>query len=249
MLTEKYIDIRKYCKNNNIVEKYMYLYIGEHSYTEVKDIIEKNNIILDSLYLEISCKFASNEIVEYILNQKIKPTQRCFDAVLSDEIRHVNVLDIYDLNKYKKDIMDISKLRLLLNYGYKITQRDFAEIIKKYMYLPDYKKYGLEIDDKIKNICDNNLYYPYDEMKTSEINALFDFAKFPSIERLKIVIKRYNILPDSKFAQFMFMSHKRVAKLIKHIVTNYNIKPDKYCIKWAVANNWTEQCVMRIFGA
>lgn len=248
MLTNKYTDIRKYCKYNGIIEQFMYLYIAEYHHKEVIEIIEKNGIILDSVHLEIACKFGSDELVEYVLNEKIKPTQRCFDAALSEEFGLINVLDIYDLNKNKKDITEITKILLLLNYGYKITQRDFAEVTKKYMYFRDYKKYGLEIDDKIMKICNYSLFYPYDEMRTAEINALLDFAKFPTIERLKIVIKRYDILPDSKFAQFMFMSHKRVMKLIKYLVQNCDIKLDEYCVQRAVANGWTENCVRRIFG-
>ena len=249
MLTSKYTDIRKYCKNNGIIEQFMYLYIAEYHHKEVIDIIEKNQITLDSLHLEIACKFASDELVKYMLNEKVKPTQRCFDAIISDEFRPrpINVLDVYDLYKNKKDITEITKILLLLSYGYKINQRDFVEITKKYMYFRDYKKYGLEIDKEIMKICNYSLFYPYDEMRTPEINALLDFAKFPTIERLKIVIKRYDILPDTKFAQFMFMYHKRVMKLIKYLVKNYDIKLDEYCIQLAVANGWTETEVRRIF--
>lgn len=250
-----FINLEKYCKDNNINVKGEYFYIHSCDCGTVKSIIERDATTLDSIHLEIACKFSSDDVVKYMLNEKVKPTQRCFNAVLS---RENESFDICDLNKRKKDITEIPKLQLLLNYGYNITQEDFAEITKKYIHIHDYRKYGLEIDDEIMEILNNSLFYPYDEIKTPETIALLDFSKSLSIKNLDIVIKRYNTVPNGKFVQFAFMWHKskfyksgpkkNIESIVRHIVKKYDVKSDEYSIHWAIKNGWTEKSVKRIFG-
>jgi len=129
-----------------------------------------------------------------------------------------------------------------------MTQRDFVELTKRYVYIENYKSLGLKLDEEIMEVCKDRLYFPYKEMKTPIVNALIDFAKHQDITRLNMVAKRYNIVPDATFAQLVLMTDQKICKIIPYLVKVYGVKLNECCIYWALTRGWTSKALEKLAG-
>lgn len=152
-------DYYSYCEENKIERSCMTdLVVSSNLDKVAKYTANYGSSMYLPEYLELACKFSDGDTVLVILELELHPTQKCFDNVLGriNFPRDLNM--IYEEINYIEDIDEIS---ILLEFGYKLTQDDFENLTKKLIYIEDYQKYGLTVDENIKNACNESMFYPY----------------------------------------------------------------------------------------
>ncbi|ATZ80232.1 hypothetical protein BMW23_0174 [Bodo saltans virus] len=216
--------LQKIILNNGTVENIIL-------YNKLEDL--KNLIIcglkLNKSHLEYSFSCKNNDIIVELLNQKIIPTQKCFVNFI-DDLQNLHDDEKINSNGYYDgiNIEQYDKFNFLIHYGYKLTQDDFYLMTSVYHYLPTYEKYGLVINDKIKNICKETLFFPYCENKFTKNEILKILEKSPDLKTLKSIIKKYDVKPDQDFVMCLVKTCKVSAfNAIYFIHENY----EKYDLK------------------
>jgi hypothetical protein len=202
--------------------------------------------------LEDACLNNDKQKIMEILNEKILPTKQCFlnlleiyQSSLCDKIlvslaemeKRENFKKIYEKNKKISKSLIGTEIKetnfyLLLQFGYKIDQEDFEKILDLQIYIENYKKYGLILDDKIQYICNKNLLFHYDEIKISNIGI-------EEIVKCNLSIKEFrNLLKDEKFLEanikpmdlLHILCEYGSSGMIDEIIKTYNLHPDQECM-------------------
>lgn len=208
----------------------------------LKKYIVKYKLLLELVHLEMACEFSDITMVLFILDHKLSPTQKCFDNTL----KKINFLGNWNTFYVKKNrIEDVNEISILLEYGYKLTQNDFVNLTKKLIYVENYQKYGLMIDENIKDACNESMFYPYQELRHEKIEALESFSCDTTPSQLKRIIKKYKIDPDINFMRIA-CANCRQTGIIDIFVVDHKIYPDYDCIKFALANKCCQTVLLKI---
>jgi hypothetical protein len=188
-----------------------------------------------------ACKNANIVMMKKCLDHKIKLTNKNFDLLIENynaEIKD-DVIE-YNINKC---------LNLLIEYGYVITQENFEKLTQKYIIIPKWKSMNLQISDEIKKICDDNIFYPYEEVKKDgwkyydidKRNLLAKFRSNPSVKTLESLKNKYNINPDIDFLRIACSYYKNQS--ISNIITHMKIPPDLICIQNLYKNGASDSAI------
>lgn len=202
--------------NNNFIE----LLIQNNKIDDIK-ILSNFGFEFNHQHLELAFFQDNIQILSEILNQKIKPNEKCFLSFLNS----ISVTDPKPKSKADelrgKNIESYEKFNLLVESGYEITQDNFLAMTSQKIYLLDYEKYGLEFDEKIKSKCEELLFFPYNIIPSKE-QILHLLKVLPTVKKLKEIIKKYKITPDIDYIYCLISANKKsVFKVIEFIHKKY----------------------------
>jgi len=202
---EKYIDI---LINNNI----------SPTKTAIEYAIIKNFGFVDKMFLLgeklcddylIAAFYGRNiKIIEFLLDNKLKPTSNCIMALFQyNEIKlkfnniiaqnSVMPYSSYDSNSVKQ----IEKfINILINYNYNFTYPDILLCTQHYITIPSIEKYNIKFDEKFYEICLTSFFPKYEIDITITDETFFERAcqKNPSINILRELVEKYKLKPNSQ---------------------------------------------------
>lgn len=227
------IYLHEYDMNFKLTSDMIYICLVNDN-VEIFNFIENEkryNFHYNIRMLEIACKYSNNMIAK-ILDAKIIPNRKCF----INSLRFIN--DRVSDNGFIKgiEISDIDILSLLIHNGYKITQEDFYDLIKKYIYIFDYKNYDLVINDEIKDFMHKNAFYPYKNISPSNDGLKNAFKKCCTLKSLKYQISQYKIVPDIDYLKIACGYTYVNLSLIKYLVDTCKLSPNLQIIIIAIQN-------------
>lgn len=126
--------IKEYCFDNDID------YNDFYYYTVFSNIVklEKKDYNFDSSYLAIVCHFFALNSIKYLLNHKIKPDERCFNELINF---YKNKFDDEKVTDEFIEIEEIESMMYLINYGYKLTLKNYRDLAKIFICIDDLEKY------------------------------------------------------------------------------------------------------------
>jgi hypothetical protein len=191
-------------------------------------IIEKYNYNLETKHLEIACKYSNNDTIHKILQNKIQISQKSFDYILNRSYVQYNKIsqEFYG----GEELDDVSGLKLLCNYGFQIKQNDLYNLMKKKIYIKNYKIYNLILDDKIKKICAEDLFFPYSEIKFEKDMFVHLFRHNLPMSQIKIIEKKYNCIATVECLKEACSHDNANTRLIHWLVEEKKIKPNQECV-------------------
>ncbi len=224
-------------------------------------LVEKIDLELDDAKFSLACQKSDKYILSFFMNKKFEiksshfckvilrfktindPKKKFFGYRLKKKLRE-------DEKKSKnnfgfligKEINDICEIKLFLDHGYQISQNDFELIIKNGLYLKDYKKYNLTITKNIQYICNEILFFPYDECKYDTKNFL-ENLKFLKFNYAKNIIKKYNLVFSLDDLKFLCNQKPCNPIIIKYIVENFSLVPNTDCLYSAILNSKSNKII------
>lgn len=220
-LTQKCLDSAVKSKNLELVK--LMLLAGTHLSEDI---------------LVTACKFSSIEMIKYILENKIVPTKKCFDAAInytSDDSEK----DDYGYRYRKRRSATLKNvttthqseiIRVLKAYGYKITYNDVTEATKKLIKINDFESLGIKLDTKFLDVCIEKSFYPYKTNGiTPGVNSLEkECEKSGNLTNIKKLVSQ-GVKPNIKCLQNVCL-HKNNIQAVTFIMSK-GIKPDLACIQ------------------
>lgn len=201
-----------------IIKKCIHLSIHGENLKILRYFLEKYNSLFSQFELKLAVCKGSIPIITELLNNKIKPNEEIIFFAVKNQ-SHRKSKNGFTIGN---EINDIPILKLLLEYG--ITQKDFVNLTKKFIYVEKFKKFGLKIDDDIKKACGDNLFFPYDEYIFSQEHYQALFSKL-NITDIKQAIQKYNIIPDINSLMNACKADVINKNVINLLLDEYNIKP------------------------
>jgi hypothetical protein len=109
----------------------------------------------DETALEYACKTRNIELVKTMLNNKVKPTDKCFSAILDSRCNSSH--NSKTINNVKSDLIAI-----LISFGYKVTYNDIIKATEAFVELNNFKSLGIKLDQKFIEVCAKVGFYPYE---------------------------------------------------------------------------------------
>jgi hypothetical protein len=201
-----------------------------------KNIVNISSSHLELLFLSPRTKnhTINLKIINEILQNKIMLTQKCFRNLIYANKYVVcdNNLDYYSIfkNKVHCDVTNI--ISLMYNYGFALTQDNFRTMIKNRIYIENYKKYKLVLDKEIEDICNDILYFPYEEIKVTDIGFEKIMNNNVKLTDLKKIKKKYKL--DTKHDEDSLESAcaKNIidVKTIQYLIDDCHIEPNFECL-------------------
>jgi hypothetical protein len=203
--------------------------IINNNYNLLSLLKDKFKYKFDILSLEIACKYSNIKTINIILNNKIIPNQKCLKNILMNIIPHDIIRDKCGII-IGKSMESIPQIQTIIDNGYILVQDDFELLTQKYLYLNNYKNYGLVINDRILNICNKKIFYPYSEMILNENQIRMIFKKNCNLSILKNLKKKYDINIDEKYLRIACCSRNVSISLLKYLIDICGIIPTIECL-------------------
>jgi hypothetical protein len=250
MSANKYfIDVFKYLvkKKISIPEDCLIICIMNNNSKLLNFLINKNisGIKLTQKNLELACKYSNVMIIGNILQHKIKTSKKCFDILLN-RFRIKNLHHIKDDFTKAIELSDIPELKIFCDYGYIITQDDIIEMIKNGIYVKNYKKYDLEIDDDFKDACNECLCFPYPETKFTKVGFANMFKLGVPFDIIKKIEKKYKMKPDFECLRMLCKCKNPNYKILIYLTDEIDIMPNEECLK-SIIRYGNEKCIKHIY--
>jgi hypothetical protein len=231
----------------NIPDDCFIIAIISNNYELLELMMDKLCIKCTDAHLEIACKYGDIKIISHILQQKVIPTKKCVESIIQKNAK--NKSDSYwGFNKYKyngffgvsyerikiHELNNISKLKILCDYGYVIKQDDFTNMIKNRIYIKNYEKYNVKLTNEIKNICNEIIFYPYEETKMS-LDGYKQLLKYKvNLSDLKKIEKHFDIKPNLECLKIACENKYLSTSIISHLLDTHLIVPDLECLGIAI---------------
>jgi hypothetical protein len=133
-----------------------------------------------------------------------------------------------------REINDHYNAKIFLYHSYFLTQDDFEELLHAGIYVKDYKKYNLVLNDKIQNICDSVLFYPYDEIKMTMRGYCNLLTNNIHVKDLIQIEKHFNIKPMSKCLKIYCCNDVLQKSVIEHFIYTHKMEPDLECLEFPI---------------
>jgi hypothetical protein len=224
-LTQKCLDSA--VKNNNLELVKLMLLAGTHLSEDI---------------LVTACKSSSIEVIKYILENKIVPTKKCFDATINYTENDSNSDSDKDHNGYGykkrrspalKNVTTTHKseiISLLKAYGYKITYNDITEATKKLIKINNFESLGIKLDTKFLEVCIEKSFYPYKtDGITPGVGSLEkECEKSGNLTNIKKLVSQ-GVKPNIKCLQNACLHKNNIQAVI--FIMSTDIKPDLICIQ------------------
>ena len=122
----------------------------KNSNLKIFRILLSHGITLNISHLELACQYSSSEMVNFLLDSKLIPTQKCVTNLFSNQRTHDSI-------HCKEEIFNS-----LLKYGYKLTYDDVLLATRNKVQINNFYTYNIKLDDKYLDICAEQMFYPYD---------------------------------------------------------------------------------------
>jgi hypothetical protein len=211
-------------------------------------LIEKYDYVMTPEYFDLACKKSNFSILSLMMENKLEIKPEFFDSV----VERFGCLEYKRQDKDKfgfiigKNFNDIAELKIFQTYGFKITQAHFVKITKYGIYISDYQNFGLVINDEIKEICQKNLFFPYQETKFDSNNFMNIFTKEVSTINMKNIIKNYKIKPTLEHLKILCNQKKINSKSIRYMIEIFKFVPDNECLYSIIQNTKTVKIIKYI---
>jgi hypothetical protein len=209
------------------------------------ELLELLNPIFINKNLELACKYSNALTIEFLLQNKIKPTKKCFYILLKRFQPKIYFIFKNDLEK-GIEMTEIPEIKIFCEYGYLITQEDFVEMIKHGIYVENYKKYDLVIDEEIKDTCNEYLLFPYQETKLTNLGFATLFKNGYTFDTIKKIEKKYKIKPDITCLKNLCKSKNPDYKILLYLTDENDIMPTEECLK-SIIRYGNEKCIKHIY--
>jgi hypothetical protein len=191
----------------------------------------------NELCLLLAYKTHNLKNINFILEKKVFPNEKCFDVFLKSSNE--------GLSKYEEN-KEQSILMTLAQYGYKFTYSDLIKIMDSCIFInPD--DYEIKIDCNFYNKCLELTYKgttdyimrqiakQYTDYITKkfplikpDISVLQTACKYANTPIVKILLKKYKLNPDEKCMEEACTSTKSLAVL--GLLIESGLKPNKTCV-------------------
>jgi hypothetical protein len=195
--------------------------------------------------LELACKYSNAITIGHILQHKIKTSKKCFDILLK-RFKIRNLQYIKDDFTQAIELTDIPELKIFCDYGYVITQDDLVDMIKNGIYVKNYKKYDLEIDDDLKDACNECLCFPYPETKLTKMGFACMFKSGIPFDIIKKIEKKYKMKPDFECLKMLCKGKNPDYKTLLYLSDDNDIMPNEECLK-SIIRYGNERCIKHIY--
>jgi hypothetical protein len=190
---------------------------------------------LDKKCLELACCISNDYIIRLCLDSNIKPDQKCFSGLLKS---YYNTIKKHDYISYKSIIpksSDLKKtnelIKLIVDAGYKITEKDILATVENKFTLDNFDSYGIKLDKKYLDKCVEFGFYPYDNAMAPDISCLEkECDKSGNLNNIKRMIKEKKIVPNLTCLRNA-SKHSNNLAVIKYLVSEHNLKPDFDCLR------------------
>jgi hypothetical protein len=103
-------------------------------------------------------------------------------------------------------------------------------------YIKNYKNYKLVIDDKIKNACNEALFFPYNEVVMTKAGILNLLKSDVSMSEFKKIKNHFKFNLDIDCLRTICAKISISASFIKSFVKTFKIKPDIVCLGNVIEN-------------
>lgn len=208
-------------KNNNLQLAKLMLLAGTH---------------LDENVLITACENANAQTVKYILDNKIIPTKKCFDATLK------NGNGDYDGNdnaygyrrRYRKNSETSSQnasniITLLIGYGYKMTYDDIYNATKNRIKIDKFDSLNIKLDQKFLELCVTLSFYPYNMDGITPTSACLEkeCVKSGNITNIRKLLSQ-GVKPTVKCLQNASTIRNNLQVI--RLLIEKGVKPDIICI-------------------
>lgn len=154
------------------------------------------------------------EIMKYILDHKVVPSSKCLDG----------------------EYFQPEKISLLLNYGLKITYDDVYKLVDCGFIVPNFYKYGIKPNGRLLRHCLNisnnktNCVFDYfDEMDFTPKILKDIFSSCSRLNQILVLLKgRKSLLTIEHLRNACSIG--RNIDVIRYLIEEHGIKPDKSCL-------------------
>jgi len=161
-------------------------------------------------YLVAACYGNNKDMMEFLLDNKIVPNNKCIPALFSKEIK--SFIDLSNYNKFTvsketpysiKDSGSIKKLsdlvNIILKYNYNLEYNDLLFLTKNFIQINGIERYNIKFDSKFLEVCAEAGFYPnYNHGINPDIKCLQkECGKSGNITAIKDLIKKYKFKPDN----------------------------------------------------
>ena len=184
-----------------------------------------------------ACKNRNIGIIEFILQNKIVPTRECFIALFSNDNNDYVRMRRFQRTGKNNNIGSAEPttkiIDMLASAGYKVTYDDIVLATQNKIFINDYTRFGIKLDEKFMEICAEVGYYPYnlDGIKPTLKCLQKECGKSMagSLATIKNIINKDGVEPDVICLQNA-CSHKNNIQLI-HFLISKGVSPDIKCLK------------------
>jgi hypothetical protein len=187
--------------------------------------IDNNNLAYED------CSICTS-IIRDLFNKKFVPNSICLENILSINCKR-HYYHMQESKYYKKAK---NAALLLLNMGLKITQEDFELLTENCIEINNYKKYNVEINDKIIKNCNETGFFPYSIKLSNDglSSAIQNNIPFFAIKKM---IKTYNLIPNIECLREACKGEN--LELTKYLSCNTNF--DLICLKNSIMMYYNER--------
>lgn len=190
------------------------------------EMMFKLGATFDESSLEVACSIRHEAYIKKILELKIVPDKKCYNAVFT------NVRKNYYSNKVSYDAQIVANIiDILVVHGYKPDYDDAVTALKHGCYINDVKRFGIEFDSDFLEKCTEEEYYPYPDLNIKPtIKCLrIECGRGTNLKAIKQLVG-YGIKPDIECLRNA-CKHKSNKTVIQYLVNTHGLKPDLRCLK------------------
>ena len=200
---------------------------------------------LEHLYL--ACQHSDCNIIKNILDQKIRPDEKCIERMFENvkqKQQDQKILSYaarqrrYGQTTTTTQLLSESeklkrKVEMLINYGYNITKKDLLIITKGGVHLEDKYIQKDFFNDQIfkkemTDECNKNLLYMYD-IEPNKYGLIEHCRRKATVSDIREYIIKNKIQPDIECLKEA-CKHKNNLAVVKTLTEKYGVEPDFECL-------------------
>ena len=240
-----YDTLKIICKKNKDDKAFMFAFSQKIPiYNDLLDIVVDNNnlkrlkllvnygYVLNNEHIDMSCKNLNIDIIKYILDHNVIPSQKCINFLLNGckiARKEYKIKNMVEIDNILTKIVE-----LLVDSHYVLTYDDIHEITKKGYKINNIQKYNISFKNSFTDLCCDLGYFPYDQheigVKFSLSQLQNECSKNDNIKVIKRMIEVYGIVPDILCLENAYRV-KYNCETVKYLIEICNIPPTIKCLK------------------
>lgn len=182
--------------------------------------------------LEIACKYINEQVMHYLLENKIQPNKQCFDAIVNSMADN-NIG--YRYKSKQNNIPQVSKktelINIITNFGYNLTYDDILYATRCKVVIKNIENYNIKFDNRFIEICSEIGFYPdynIKDLKPTSVCLEKECTRTGNIAQVKKLVNM-GIKPTTKSLENS-CCHKNNMANVKYLVEQ-GAEPNLECIK------------------
>jgi hypothetical protein len=196
--------VNHYLDKKDVIIKQAYIEnIALHLNKELLEKTLEHGGILNNVVLENACSQiyqvneTKNELIQYILDNKIEPTQKAFTNIIVSCGNSRSYYNKYGNHNYEKQIL--STINLLCDYGYMITYDDLKLALGQNVIIPNIERFNIVFDNSYLLLCSKLGYTPYkvNDLKPDMMCLRYECEKVSNIHKIRTIIMNTQLVPDN----------------------------------------------------